>query len=85
MTPEQQQQFRESFPILKRQVHDKPLVYLDNAATTQKPEAVLRAVEDYYRETNSNVHRGVHHLSQLATEAYGTENGASVSERQTSA
>ena len=70
MTPEQQQQFRESFPILKRQVHDKPLVYLDNAATTQKPEAVLRAVEDYYRETNSNVHRGVHHLSQLATEAY---------------
>ncbi|MBO4773536.1 MAG: cysteine desulfurase [Bacteroidales bacterium] len=70
MTPEQQQQFRESFPILKRQVHDKPLVYLDNAATTQKPEAVLRAVEEYYRETNSNVHRGVHHLSQLATEAY---------------
>ena len=70
MTPEQQQQFRESFPILQRQVHDKPLVYLDNAATTQKPEAVLRAVEDYYRETNSNVHRGVHHLSQLATEAY---------------
>ena len=65
-----QQQFRESFPILKRQVHDKPLVYLDNAATTQKPEAVLRAVEEYYRETNSNVHRGVHHLSQLATEAY---------------
>ncbi len=70
MTPEQQQQFRESFPILKRQVHDKPLVYLDNAATTQKPEAVLRAVEEYYKETNSNVHRGVHHLSQMATEAY---------------
>ena len=70
MTPEQQQQFRESFPILKRQVHDKPLVYLDNAATTQKPEAVLRAVDEYYRQTNSNVHRGVHHLSQLATEAY---------------
>ncbi|HEV2480658.1 MAG TPA: cysteine desulfurase, partial [Puia sp.] len=47
-----------------------PLVYLDNAATTQKPEAVLRAMDDYYHTINSNVHRGVHHLSQQATEAY---------------
>lgn len=65
-----QQCFREAFPLLNREVHGKPLVYLDNAATTQKPEAVLRAVEDYYRQTNSNVHRGVHYLSQVATEAY---------------
>lgn len=65
-----QQGFRAAFPLLKSEVHGKPLVYLDNAATTQKPEAVLQAVNDYYRLTNSNVHRGVHHLSQLATEAY---------------
>ena len=70
MTGLQQQKFMEAFPILQRQVHDKPLVYFDNAATTQKPEAVLRAVDEYYRQTNSNVHRGVHYLSQLATEAY---------------
>ena len=65
-----QQRFRESFPLLDREVHGKPLVYLDNAATTQKPEAVLAAVDAYYRRTNSNVHRGVHFLSQEATEAY---------------
>ena len=61
---------RSNFPILSTQVYGYPLVYLDNAATTQKPEAVLRAMDDYYHTINSNVHRGVHHLSQQATEAY---------------
>jgi cysteine desulfurase/selenocysteine lyase len=61
---------RKDFPILDTLVFGHPLVYLDNAATTQKPEAVLKAMEDYYHTINSNVHRGVHHLSQLATDAY---------------
>jgi cysteine desulfurase/selenocysteine lyase len=61
---------RADFPILNETVHGKPLVYLDNGATTQKPHQVIRAIADYYRRYNSNVHRGVHHLSQLATEAY---------------
>jgi cysteine desulfurase / selenocysteine lyase len=61
---------REDFPILHRTVYGHPLVYLDNAATTQKPWAVLKAIENYYTEINSNVHRGVHYLSQQATEAY---------------
>jgi cysteine desulfurase/selenocysteine lyase len=63
---------REEFPILQTQVHGKPLVYLDNAATTQKPEAVLRALDRFYREENANVHRGVHYLSEQATLAYET-------------
>jgi cysteine desulfurase/selenocysteine lyase len=61
---------RKDFPILDTKVFGHPLVYLDNAATTQKPEAVLNAVNEYYHTINSNVHRGVHHLSQLATDAY---------------
>lgn len=61
---------REDFPILHTKVYGKDLVYLDNAATTQKPTAVLAAVEDYYKTCNSNVHRGVHLLSQQATGAY---------------
>jgi len=61
---------RKDFPILHRTVYGYPLVYLDNAATTQKPEQVLRAMDDYYHTINSNVHRGVHYLSQRATEAY---------------
>jgi cysteine desulfurase/selenocysteine lyase len=64
------QRLREDFPILRQTVHGRPLVYLDNAATTQKPQAVLDAVAAYYREDNSNVHRGVHVLSQRATEAF---------------
>jgi cysteine desulfurase/selenocysteine lyase len=64
------QAIRRDFPILARRVHDKPLVYLDNAATSQKPEAVLNAMDDYYRRTNANVHRGVHTLSEEATAAY---------------
>ena len=61
---------REDFPILKELVHGKPLVYLDNAATTQKPQAVIDALVEYYTTENSNVHRGVHTLSQKATDAY---------------
>jgi len=61
---------REDFPILGQTVHGKPLVYLDNAATTQKPRAVLDALMAYYREDNANVHRGVHLLSERATQAF---------------
>ncbi len=64
------EQIRADFPILQRQVHDKPLVYLDNAASSQKPEAVLQVLDAYYRRYNSNVHRGVHTLSEEATVAY---------------
>lgn len=62
--------WREDFPILRETVHGKPLVYLDNAATTQKPASVIEAESAFYRHTNANVHRGVHALSQLATDAY---------------
>ena len=61
---------RQDFPILKKKVHDKNLVYLDNAATTQKPDYVIDKVNEYYTTMNSNIHRGVHALSQSATEAY---------------
>ncbi len=61
---------RNDFPILNQKVHGKQLVYFDNAATTQKPQQVIDAMVDYYTNYNSNVHRGVHHLSQVATEAY---------------
>ncbi|QQS49453.1 MAG: cysteine desulfurase [Acidobacteriota bacterium] len=61
---------RRDFPILKLSVHGRRLVYLDNAATTQKPQVVLDAIQRYYTEQNSNVHRGVHYLSQLATREY---------------
>ncbi|MEN9224443.1 MAG: cysteine desulfurase [Thermostichus sp. HHBFW_bins_43] len=61
---------RSDFPILQRQVHGHPLIYFDNAATSQKPLAVLRAMEHYYQYSNANVHRGVHTLSNEATDAY---------------
>lgn len=61
---------RADFPILTRPVHGRPLVYLDNAATSQKPEVVIRAMDDYYRRYNANVHRGVHTLAEEATAAY---------------
>lgn len=61
---------RKDFPILAREVYGHPLVYLDNAATTQKPEQVLAAMDEYYHTINANVHRGVHYLSQRATDAY---------------
>ena len=63
-------QVRPDFPILHQQVNGKPLVYLDNAATSQKPLAVLNAIQDYYQQDNANVHRGVHTLSARATDAY---------------
>ena len=61
---------RQDFPILSRTVYDKPLVYLDNAATTQKPLCVLDAMRDEYLNVNANVHRGVHYLSQQATDLH---------------
>ena len=61
---------REDFPILGREVYNKPLVYLDNAATTQKPLMVLDAMRDEYLNVNANVHRGVHYLSQQATDLH---------------
>ena len=61
---------RRDFPILGRTVYDKPLVYLDNAATTQKPLCVLDAMRDEYLNVNANVHRGVHYLSQQATDLH---------------
>lgn len=64
------QQVRDDFPILARTVYDKPLVYLDNAATTQKPLSVLDAMRDEYLNVNANVHRGVHYLSQQATDLH---------------
>ena len=61
---------RSEFPALDQTVNDKPLVYLDNAATSQKPKAVLDALERYYTRDNANVHRGIHELSRRATVAY---------------
>ncbi len=63
------QQVRADFPILSTKVYGKPNVYYDNGATTQKPEVVIRSLEEYYKSYNSNVHRGVHYLSQKATDA----------------
>ena len=60
--------YRQDFPILSRQVYGRPLVYLDNAATTQKPRCVVDAITDEYYSVNANVHRGVHSLSQPAPE-----------------
>ncbi|NWF90168.1 MAG: aminotransferase class V-fold PLP-dependent enzyme, partial [Ignavibacteriaceae bacterium] len=61
---------REDFPILKKLIHGQPLVYLDNAATTQKPYYVINKTNRYYEQMNANIHRGVHALSQEATEAF---------------
>ena len=61
---------RSDFPILERQVHGKPLIYLDNAATSQKPEVVIRSMSEYYERYNANIHRGVHRLAEEATAAY---------------
>ncbi len=64
------QKIREDFPILSQEVYGKPLIYLDNGATTQKPIQVIRKIEEIYSTINANIHRGVHHLSQLATESH---------------
>lgn len=61
---------KEEFPILSKKINNKSLIYLDNASTTQKPKSVIEAIQNYYESTNSNIHRGVHHLSQKATEEY---------------
>ena len=61
---------RKDFPILSRQVHGKPLIYLDNAATTQKPMSVIETESRYYEWLNSNIHRGIHTLSEEATTEY---------------
>ena len=64
------QKIREDFPILQREVYGKPLIYLDNGATTQKPRCVVDAITEEYYSVNANVHRGVHFLSQQATELH---------------
>jgi len=64
------EKIRHDFPILKELIHGKPLCYLDNAATTQKPQAVIDSIVKYYSKINSNIHRGVHYLSGTATDAY---------------
>ena len=61
---------KEEFPILSKKINNKSLIYLDNASTTQKPRSVIETIQNYYESTNSNIHRGVHHLSQKATEEY---------------
>ena len=66
---------RADFPILSRSVNGKPLVYFDNGATSQKPQIVIDAIAKYYQEINANIHRGVHTLSQLATDAYEISRG----------
>src|ERR687886_2760561 len=64
------QRVRADFPILQRQVNGHPLIYLDSAATAQKPRQVIQALVDFYEHTNANVHRGVHTLSMEATDQY---------------
>src|SRR5205085_11813874 len=61
---------RNDFPILSQKVYGKPLVYFDNAATSQKPQQVIDCISKYYKEYNANIHRGVHFLSQKASQAY---------------
>ena len=69
------QKIRADFPILSQKVNGKPLVYFDNGATSQKPKIVIEAITKYYEEINANIHRGVHTLSQLATDAYEISRG----------
>ena len=69
------EKLRADFPILREAVNGRPLVYLDNAATSQKPESVIQALVHYYRHDNANIHRGVHLLSQRATEEYEAARG----------
>ena len=64
------QAIREDFPILRQTIYNKPLVYFDNSATTQKPRTVVEKIREGYYNVNANIHRGVHFLSQAATEAH---------------
>src|SRR5436853_320415 len=70
LTPFDVEQIREDFPVLKQRIHGKPLVYLDNAATSQKPQSVIDAIRKFYEVDCANIHRGVHELSQRSTAAY---------------
>ena len=63
-------EIRSDFPLLQRKVYGKPLVYFDNGATTQKPKQVIDAMNDVYENYNGNIHRGVHFLSDMSSEAY---------------
>ena len=65
-----QSEIKSDFPTLNQKINGNDLVYLDNAATTQKPNSVINSVSEYYKKNNSNIHRGVHTLSQEATEKY---------------
>ena len=64
------EQIKKDFPILQQRIYNKNLIYLDNAATTQKPQQVIDTVNEYYSKYNSNIHRGVHYLSEKTTQAY---------------
>src|SRR5690349_461164 len=64
------ERIRQDFPVLKQKIHGKPLVYLDNAATAQKPQVVIDAIRKFYEVDCANIHRGVHELSQRSTAAY---------------
>src|SRR3954469_20208850 len=66
---------RSQFPILRQKFHGKPLIYLDNGASTQKPQSVIDAITRYYSQQNSNIHRGVYELSQIATDLYEEARG----------
>ena len=61
---------RKDFPILQRKVHGRPLVYFDNAATSQKPKQVIDAMDDYYKNSNANIHRSIHQIGEEATQMY---------------
>ena len=69
------EQIRRAFPILQREVYGRPLIYLDSGATAQKPAVVIDAVDRLHRELNANIHRGVHYLSEQATELYEEARG----------
>src|SRR5664280_3276862 len=64
------EEIRDDFPVLRQKVHGKPLIYFDNAATSQKPRIVIEALNDYYERYNANVHRGLHALAERATREY---------------
>src|SRR3954453_22203901 len=68
--PRSLDEIRADFPVLARRVNGKPLVYVDNAATSQKPESVIEAIASYYRNSNANIHRTMHELAAEATELY---------------
>ena len=69
------QKIRADFPILSERIYEKPLIYFDNGATSQKPKVVIDAITNYYQTINANIHRGVHYLSQMATDAYEISRG----------